>query len=118
MKNKMISNHFKRSEFSCKDGCGGDVVDAELITVLEGAREYFGKPVRITSGYRCAVHNRAVGGKAASQHLLGKAADITVDGESPGDVCVYFVKKYPDQYGIGLYKAFVHIDVRSQEARW
>lgn len=42
-----------------------------------------GSPVIITSGYRCEEHNRAVGSVRNSQHLLGNAADIVVDGVTP-----------------------------------
>lgn len=48
--------------------------------VLEPARVAFGAPIYITSGYRCAALNRAVGGKPTSQHLRGEAADLQVRG--------------------------------------
>lgn len=48
--------------------------------VLEPIRAHFGRPVRVSSGYRSAALNRAVGGSASSQHCLGEAADITVPG--------------------------------------
>ncbi len=48
--------------------------------VLEPARAAFGAPIYITSGYRCAELNRAVGGKPTSQHLRGEAADLQVRG--------------------------------------
>lgn len=44
--------------------------------VLEPLRMAWGKPIRVTSGYRSEALNRAVGGVANSQHRLGQAADI------------------------------------------
>lgn len=46
--------------------------------VLDPLREWYGKPIRVNSGYRCKVLNKAVGGSDTSQHRLGEAADITV----------------------------------------
>lgn len=46
--------------------------------VLEPLRRRIDKPIVISSGYRCPVLNRAVGGVANSQHLTGQAADITI----------------------------------------
>jgi uncharacterized protein YcbK (DUF882 family) len=37
-----------------------------------------GRPMVLTSGYRCRKHNAAVGGAANSLHCLGLAADILV----------------------------------------
>src|SRR5438105_2154633 len=34
-------------------------------------------PIRISSGYRCAALNEAVGSKPTSQHTIGEAADFT-----------------------------------------
>ncbi len=53
--------------------------------LLQCIREHFGKPVHITSGYRTAAHNAAVGGSKSSQHLLGRAADFYVEGRAGGD---------------------------------
>jgi hypothetical protein len=44
--------------------------------ILDPLRESYGKPIRISSGYRCKRVNAAVGGASTSQHLLGQAADI------------------------------------------
>lgn len=48
------------------------------IRILQPVRDIYGKPMTITSGYRCPALNKAVGGVATSQHLLGEAADIVV----------------------------------------
>ena len=49
--------------------------------VLDPARERYGKPIKVNSGYRCPLKNKAVGGVANSQHLKGEAADISVKSE-------------------------------------
>ncbi len=118
----MLSEHFKKKEFACKDGCGlglkdGDV-DPELVEVLEDVRTHFGKPVVINSGLRCESHNKKQGGAKASQHLLGTAADIRIAGVSPNDVYAYLNEKYTTKYGVGKYRIFTHIDVRANKARW
>lgn len=49
---------------------------ALVSNVLDPLREAFGKPIVVTSGYRCQKLNRAVGGASRSQHCKGEAADI------------------------------------------
>lgn len=44
--------------------------------VLDPLRKLWGKPIIVTSGFRCAKLNRAVGGVSKSQHTKGQAADI------------------------------------------
>lgn len=44
--------------------------------ILQPIRDKYGKPIIVTSGYRCPALNRAVGGCPTSQHILGQAADI------------------------------------------
>jgi putative chitinase len=43
---------------------------------LDGLRERFGQGIRITSGYRSAAVNAAIGGSKTSAHRKGMAADI------------------------------------------
>ena len=45
--------------------------------VLDPLREAWGKPISVTSGYRCPELNRIVGGSKTSHHMRGMAADIT-----------------------------------------
>lgn len=44
--------------------------------VLQPIREAWGRPIVVSSGYRCAKLNKAVGGVNTSQHAYGSAADI------------------------------------------
>ena len=45
--------------------------------ILDPLRENYGKPIKVNSGYRCDILNKAVGGSSTSQHKYGLAADIT-----------------------------------------
>lgn len=110
--------NFTREEFKCPCGCGGDTVDYELMAVLQEAREHFGKPINVTSGYRCKKYNKKIGGSSKSQHITGRAADIQIKDVGPQAVWAYFFGKYRDKFGIGKYPTFTHIDTRAKKARW
>ena len=120
-----LSPHFKVQEFRCKDGSDPVFVDTALVELLEQLRAHFGKAVTITSGYRTAAHNAAVGGAKSSQHLLGRAADIRVQGVSVEDVAAYAESLMPGWGGVGRYPVkagratgWVHVDTRADKARW
>lgn len=51
-------------------------VQALVDNVLDPLRKSYGKPIIISSGYRCEALNKAVGGAPTSEHRLGMAADI------------------------------------------
>lgn len=55
---------------------------------LQHIRNYIGKPIRITSGYRCNTLNDlpTIRGAKNSQHLTGQAADIVIAGMTPKQV--------------------------------
>ena len=55
---------------------------ALIETLLDPLREAWKSPIKVTSGYRCAALNKAVGGSSTSAHLYGYAADIVpINGE-------------------------------------
>ena len=116
--NKKVSANFRVREFACTDGTDPIFISAELVDVLQKIRTHFGKAVTITSAYRTPSKNKAVGGTTYSQHLYGMAADIKVKGVTPKAVAAYAEKLLPKSGGIGIYKTFTHIDVRSAKSRW
>lgn len=123
--NKRLSEHFEVREFQCRDGSDPVFVDTELVDILEKIRTHFGKPLVITSAYRTAAHNKAVGGAAYSQHCYGRAADIRVPGVPVETLAAYAETLLPDTGGIGRYPAaahrpagWVHIDTRPAKSRW
>ena len=123
--NRKLAPSFNTREFRCRDGSDTVMVDETLTVVLQCIRDHFGKPVTITSGYRTAAHNAAVGGAKSSQHLLGRAADIQVAGTSVEDVAAYAESLMPDWGGVGRYPVkagrptgWVHVDTRQNKSRW
>lgn len=65
---------------------GGDPVTTgdAILTKLLNFSDKEGKVVEVTSGQRTVDQNRAVGGASRSQHLLDNAADIRINGNTPG----------------------------------
>ena len=49
-----------------------------VLHLLDPLRRLYGKPIAVTSGYRCEEVNRLVGGVPDSQHVKGEAADCYV----------------------------------------
>lgn len=114
-----VSKHFKLIEFKCNDNSRVVVLNDELVAVLETARRYFGRAIKINSGYRTVAYNSTLkNASPKSQHTHGNAADIVVSGVKPIDVYNYFNETYPNTYGVGIYNTFVHIDVRATKSRW
>ena len=123
-----LTPHFRVREFACRDGSDPIFVEEELAALLEAIRLHFGCPVAITSGFRTAAHNAAVGGSKSSQHLLGRAADFYVEGVDVATVAAYAEALLPGRGGIGRYPkdvahpkrvtGWVHIDTRANRSRW
>jgi uncharacterized protein YcbK (DUF882 family) len=116
--NTMVSKHFSREEFECQCGCGFGGVDTILLEVLEKTRDYFNRPIRLTSGNRCDAHNKEVGGADGSFHKKCMAIDFAVIGVEQDAVADYLEERYPDTFGIGRYIGRTHLDIRSAKARW
>jgi len=139
---RWLGPHFVESEFACRC-CGMVRVNIRLVHMLEALRARLGgRPVIVTSGYRCPAHNRAVGGARLSQHLYGNAVDIIVAAAAPHDATVaknivpgtaprlmeYIPARCGSSYlppvkvadaaetlgfpGVGRYSTFTHVDVR------
>lgn len=104
-----ITEHFSRKEFLCKCGCGANHITKELVDRLEVVRIMYGKPMKVTSGVRCAYHNKGVGGSDTSEHLDGNAADIAVKGCFNRDALMGFMRTQFKR--IGVARDFIHCDI-------
>jgi len=67
-------------------------------------REAYGKPIMVSSGFRCRMHNAEVGGVGNSLHTLGRAMDCMVgDLERLAAIAREHCKE------VIVYPTFVHI---------
>lgn len=71
--------NFKADEFSCKH-CGANKMQPQFMDKLQELRNLYGKPMKITSGYRCHKHPIEAAKRSSGAHSTGLAADIGVDG--------------------------------------
>jgi hypothetical protein len=123
----ITSSHFGTEELRCHgEGCGQpgcplNLCTQKLVDVLEEFRAKVGKPVIVDSAYRCAFHNENIAVAAQhSQHVLGNAADIRVDGMSAAQL-EEIALTIQEINGLGRddFENYIHIDVRdSPRATW
>ena len=80
---KYGGGYFKPTEFTCKCGhCTGYPTFMKRVEIkhLARIRKHYGKPMTITSGIRCEIENRNVGGIQGSSHTKGYAVDFYMKG--------------------------------------
>lgn len=61
--------------------------------LLDPLRQLYGKPIYVSSGYRCPELNSKVGGSATSEHLKGMAADITAGSKDENKKLFELIEK-------------------------
>jgi uncharacterized protein YcbK (DUF882 family) len=107
-------DYFKAGEFACQCGCGVEGIQPALVFKLDELRHMFGKPLTITSGYRCPVHNQNVSTTGTTgPHTTGLAADIGISGRDA--VVVLRMALQVGFTGIGVQQKgggrFLHVDL-------
>lgn len=90
---------------------------------FEPLRAWYGKPIGISSFYRCPELNKAVGGSKNSQHMTGQAIDIDADifnnGITNREIYLWIIRNLDfDQliweYGDEENPAWVHVSYNSK----
>lgn len=89
-----LSHHFTLAEFTASataraHNIANNPTQRDIAAMVawcenigEPLRAHFGRPVRLTSGFRSAALSRAVGSSSKSQHCRGEAADFEIVGVS------------------------------------
>jgi hypothetical protein len=136
-----LTEHYDTSELECRCGCGLGAdpadYDSDWIAVLSLRRRILDRPSVITSGFRCPLHNAAVGGVDDSAHLRGAIDERVTSGRSRweavlasvlafcvdegelgiGDAHRIYNKLRSSAGGIGIAKTFVHVDYDTKKPR-
>ncbi len=118
----MLGAHFNSKEIDCPcTKCDTTLIDLDLIEKLEKVRESSGFVLHILSGYRCADKQAQLTAdgyptaKGISQHQLGRAADIKSTNLSGKELAE--VAEEAGFMAIGIAKAWIHCDLRSEKVR-
>jgi len=112
-------NLITRADLLCKC-CAQGNPHPNLLLAVNQLQALAQRPLEIHSACRCEKHNAEVGGAPKSQHLLGKAADVSAPPLTQLELYL-LAEQVPFlwQGAIGLYpQPFIHIDVREYRARW
>ena len=105
-----LSKDFELWEFACACGCGYEDIDPKLVDRLQCLRDLVGKPIIVTSGCRCKLYNKHIGGVYNSPHLYGLGADLQVDGMTPTTLAILADRIH--YIRIGVYPTHLHIDIK------
>lgn len=74
-----MTEHFTKRELACQCGCGG-LPDQDFMQKVEALRVLYGKPLKVTSAYRCPDHNARVSSTGRTgPHTTGRAIDFAVE---------------------------------------
>lgn len=119
--NTQLAPHFNAKEFRCK--CGKEhnfQISEELVDKLEKLYSALDcSKIIVTSGYRCAEHDKTVGGSGTGQHTKGTAADICCyvqDGQPISSKTVCCTAQDIGFTGIANIDSkhiYTHVDVRT-----
>lgn len=99
----------------------------KVARIVQRARDHFGKPALVVSGYRSPPYNRKIGGARNSRHMRGEAIDFRIKGVPAAKVSAWILAEYragrmPELGGLGQYPRFTHVDIRTRKrgrlSRW
>lgn len=111
--------NFTEAEFRCRH-CGKQEMKPEFLSRLQALRSAYGRPMSITSGYRCPDHPIEKAKPTPGMHSTGLACDVGVDGKDAFDLLrlafgLGFSGIGVQQKGTGR---FIHLDLRSAPTIW
>ena len=105
-----MHKYFNIAEFDSPDLPGsGEMMEPECLEMLDLARDLYGAPMIVSSGFRTVAHNKAVNGSPKSSHMLGYAADIFCPSSVKRfHMIVAFMNAGFTRIGVG--EDFIHVD--------
>jgi len=117
--------NFSRKELTCRCGCGEMEMDDDFMGKIQSLRTRYGKPMRVTSGYRCSDHDASVSSSrtpGSGPHTTGQAIDFVVPLKDRPLIIALAIdfnilgwtqRDHGDNLqhgGLGLGRNFIHLD--------
>ena len=114
--------NFSESEFTCHCHCGAADMNETFMDRLQEIRTLYGRPMRITSGFRCPAHNDKVSGSGlVGPHTTGRAVDVGVAGRSAFDLTAIAFTQGITGFGFSQKvphsSRFIHLDDLTADLR-
>jgi len=113
----MVFKYFTYEEFDSPDIQGsGQMMSDTIIKMLDKVRKEYGRPIRISSGYRTTSWNNKVQGVLDSSHLKGLACDLQVKSSKERFELLSLLIKHGFNR-IGVADTFIHVDIDKDKAQ-
>ena len=117
------SANFSSKELSCSC-CGKNEFNKETLVALQRLRDSIGKPISLSSAYRCPTHNDSISSTGKEgPHTTGKAVDIVGSGKAAWELLSYAMIRSKVWKGIGISQKgkhksrFIHLDTIDSDMR-
>jgi len=115
-----IKEYFSDSELQCSC-CGSEEVTPEARLLLNALRCLWGKPLSLSSAYRCENHpveaRKIAKGRKAGRHNVGDAFDIRSSSKTE-QLALMKIAMSLGFKGFGFHSSFLHIDLREDFMYW
>lgn len=105
--------NFTEAELACRH-TGRNLMHPETMARLQRVRDHYGRPMRISSGYRDPSHPAERGKAQPGAHAMGRAVDVLVHGADALQLIVIALAQ--GFHGIGVQQKgphasrFIHLD--------
>lgn len=113
-----MAKYFTAREMACSH-CGESHMDEEFMEKLDELRERFGKPLAVSSAYRCPEHPVEARKSTKGAHVYGKAADFAVSHWDAHKVLQHAMEL--GFTGIGIQQKgdgrFIHVDTCTSDEK-
>ena len=117
------SANFSSKELSCSC-CGKNEFNKETLVALQRLRDTIGKPLKLSSAYRCPIHNDKISSTGPNgPHTTGKAIDILCSGKFAHEILGIVMIRSGIWKGIGISQKgkhtsrFIHFDTKDSDMR-
>ena len=117
------SANFSSKELSCSHW-GKNEMNKETLIALQRLRDAIGKPISLSSAYRCPEKNSKVSSTGKEgPHTTGKAIDILCSGKLAHEILSFAMIRCNIWKGIGISQKgkhksrFIHLDTITSDNR-